>query len=289
MSPMGTTRRRVLAAAGAGALTGCAGVPVAGHQDAGDAQTLLRACAEQHGWDAWRRVRDISVSYDGEWYDLVKRLQPELVDERYRKQSQERIVPGLPLVAQQHQGPGGVKFVLRTGADVVVRYDDQPATNPAAVAASALVADAYRMFLTAPFMFMASAADAGVAEPQWLGGRRHQVVVLRLQPGLGWAGADRIALFIDEATRVLRRLRFTIDALDSTKGAVVEVDLDAHRRLHGVLWPTHFFERIRRPVPLLPAHRWQMTGLDINRGLSAQDFADGRFSALAAAPAQTLP
>lgn len=286
------TRRALLLAAGASGLAGCVGMPVVGGVPGAtdtEARKLLSACAEAHGWDAWKSIRDISVSYEGEWYSLVKKLQPELVDDRYRQRSQERIIPALPLTAQQHAGPAGGKFVLRGAASVEVRYDDKPATDGALISASALVADAYRMFLTAPFMFMDAPGSAAMSEPQWLGGRRHAVLLLRRNPGLGWPGEDRVALFIDEETKQLHKLRFTIDALDSTKGAVVEVELSAHRRMHGVLWPTQFFERIRTPVPMLPAHRWWMTGLDINRGLQAGDFARGRFSARAATPAQPLP
>lgn len=298
----GIPRRSVLAASAAALTAGCVGIPTADRLAASRGAELLRACARAHGDDAWKAVRDISVSYEGQWYGLVVRLQPELVDERWRKQSEERILPGVPLVAQHHRGPGGEKFVLRQGGErseragaatsqiasqIQVRYDGAPSADAERVAASALVADAYRMFLTAPFMFGAESAPA-LAEPQWLDGRRMQVVVVRCQPGLGWDGDDRVALFVDDESFVLRRVRFTIDALPSTKGAVVEVDLDGQRRIDGVLWPTQFFERIRTPVPMLPAHRWWMTGLDVNRGLSAADFRDARFSARAARPAKAL-
>ncbi len=60
-------------------------------------------------------------------------------------------------------------------------------------------------------------------------------------------------------------MQFTLNALESTKGAEVHVDLMDHRRLAGVLWPTRYSERIDRPVNL-PAHRWQLLGFDVNRG-----------------------
>ncbi len=281
-------RRRCVVAGAAVIAGGCAGVPVSDRLASSRTQEVLRACARAHGGDAWKLVRDIAVAYEGEWYSLVARLQPELVDERWRQRSQERILPAVPLVAQRHQGSGGEKFVLRQGSAIHVRYDATPSRDADRVAASALVADAYRMFLTAPFMFGDDPSVLSLAEPQWIGGRRHQVAVVRMQPGLGWDGDDRVALFVDDESFLLRRLRFTIDALPSTQGAVVEVDLDGHRRVGGVLWPTQFFERIRTPVPMLPAHRWWMTGLDLNRGLTPADFRDGRFSAKAAVPATRL-
>ena len=57
----------------------------------------------------------------------------------------------------------------------------------------------------------------------------------------------------------------------------------------GVMWPTHFYETVVRPFPGLPAHDFSLSGLDLNRGLTAADFAGGRFSALAARPAAALP
>ena len=83
-----STRRALLLAAGASGLAGCVGMPVVGGVAGAtgtEARKLLEACAKAHGWDAWKGIRDISVSYEGEWYSLVKRLQPELVDDRYRQ------------------------------------------------------------------------------------------------------------------------------------------------------------------------------------------------------------
>jgi hypothetical protein len=286
---MDAGRRGIVALAGTALLGGCTGMPLADSGAESRARDRLRALRRAHGGDeAWKGVRDIAVAYDGEWYSIVKRLQPELVDDRYRKTSQERIVPGVPLTAQEHEGPGGRKFVLRRGSEIVVRYDGKPAADADRIAASALVADAYRMFLTAPFMVGSDALVPALGEPQWIDARRCDVVVVNLRPGLGWDGSDRVALFVEQETSILRRLRFTIDALPSTKGAVVEVDLDGHRRIGELLWPTQFFERIRTPVPMLPAHRWWMTGLDLNRGLSAGDFREARFSAKASVPAKAL-
>jgi 16S rRNA G966 N2-methylase RsmD len=60
-----------------------------------DAQRLLIESAEAHGLQAWQEIKDISVSYSGEWASLVTRLQPVLIDASYRQRSQERLILSL--------------------------------------------------------------------------------------------------------------------------------------------------------------------------------------------------
>ena len=91
-----------------------------------------------------------------------------------------------------------------------------------------------------------------------------------LRPGLGLAEEDRVILFIDQGTHLLRRVQFTLNALESTQGAEVQVDLSTHRKLAGVMFPTEYYEHIDRPVSL-DAHRWQLLGFDVNRGYRAAD------------------
>lgn len=55
-----------------------------------------------------------------------------------------------------------------------------------------------------------------------------------------------------------------------------------------MIWPTRFFERLRKPIPGLPVHDWRLTGLDANRGLTAQDVSGAVYSARAAEPARPL-
>ncbi len=286
----GLVSRRALLLAAPLAMAGCVGVPkVASSGTAAQARSALEACIDMHGGAAWQSLRDISVSYDGNWYSIVQRVQPVLVDAQFRKSSQERLIVKTDVMAQQHTGPGGTKVVTRIGQSTKVWYNNVAAADAEVVGSAALVADAYRMFLTAPFMFQDQLAQAEHGGSDKLDGREHTIVLLTRKPGLGWDQADRFALYIDVQSKRLSRVRFTIDALASTRNAVVEVDFAGHRLMHGVLWPTQFFERIRTPLPLLPAHRWWMTGLDINRGLRSTDLLASSFSAAAAAPAQALP
>lgn len=123
-----------------------------------------------------------------------------------------------------------------------------------------------------------------------LDGRAHECDVLRVRmaPGLGFSGSDRLALFIDRAERLMRRVRFSLDGLDSTRGAVAEVDTFDHAALHGVRWPTRFHERLLRPLPLT-VHDWRLTGLDVNRGLGRAEVSGPAFEGRAAAAAAGLP
>jgi hypothetical protein len=108
------------------------------------------------------------------------------------------------------------------------------------------------------------------------------------RPGHGQSVEDRYLLFIDRQDRLLRRVRFSMEGLAATQGAVVEVDFFDHREIAGVRWPTRFFERIRKPIPRLPVHAWRLTGLDVNRGYSAADISGRNFSGLASDPARAL-
>lgn len=290
--PVNPARRALIVAAPAG-LAACVGLPsVDGTGGAADARAAFDRCLRAHGLDAWRRITDVSVAYDGEWYSIVKRVQPVLVDEQFRRGSEERLLTGQPVMSQLHTGPGGRKFVRRDGLSTTIWYNNSATNNATAdaerIAASSLVVDAYRMFLCGPFFFVERSAVMANGGSDQLDGRRHTVVLTSLTPGLGWAGEDRFALYIDETTGLLSRVRFTIEALDSTKGAVVEVDFSGHREMAGVQWPTRFFERIRKPLPMLPAHRWWMTGLDVNRGLTGADLAGPAWSAKAGVPARRL-
>lgn len=86
----------------------------------------------------------------------------------------------------------------------------------------------------------------------------------------------------------MRRVRFTLEGLETTRGAVAEVDVWDYVDVQGVKWPTQFYERLRKPIPLLPVHRWRLTGLDVNRGYALSDIDGAAFAGLAAAPAQLI-
>ena len=271
---------------------GCAsrGIPLASGQfEDLSARSLLKKSAEAHGLAAFQQINDLNVSYSGEWYGLVSRIQPGLIDAGFRRASQERTLLKAPLLTgQNHQGPQGSKQVIRNAGGVQVFYNDVPSADKEALAAAALVADAYRMFLTGPFYFLDNNLSLEMAESEDVEGRACDTLLAVRRPGHGLSAEDRYLLFIDRENHLLRRVRFTMEGLDSTKGAIAEVDFFDHQTIAGVIWPTRFFERLRKPIPNLPVHDWRMTGLDVNRGLSEADISGQAFSAIAATPARAL-
>lgn len=294
---MKATRRR-LGASAATLLASCAAPlpPLATNGIDADARALLAASATAHGAAAFADLRDVAVAFAGTWPPVIGRLAPALVDAGYRGGSEERFLPRDGILAQDHVGPAGRKYVLRRTDAVHVWLDGVPADDPERLAAAALVADGYSLFLFGPMLLTARwAADRSLTlvasgeERVTIDGeaRRCDILQARLTPGLGFAPADRLALYIDRDDRLMRRVRFSIDGLDATRGAVAEVDCLDHIRRFGVQWPTRFCERLLRPLPLR-VHDWRLTGLDVDRGLDAAELLDGRLAGRSAVPATRL-
>ena len=253
------------------------------------ARAVLQKSAEAHGLAAFRQINDLNVSYAGEWYGLASRVQATLVDPGFRQGSQERILLKEPVsISQRHDGPQGSKQVIRTVNGVQVYYNDESASNPDVLAAAALVADGYRLFLTGPFYFLDGNLSLETAASEEVEGRPCLTLVAVRRPGHGLSAEDRYQLFIDSENHLLRRVRFTMEGLASTQGAIAEVDFFDHQEIAGVIWPTRFYERLRKPIPNLPVHDWRLIGLDVNRGLSETDISGKTFSPKAEQPAQPI-
>ena len=257
------------------------------------AQALMRESANAHGLTAYRNLQDVSVSYNGEWRALIGRLQPALVDESFRGTSEERLLLREGIVAQSHRGPGGRKQVVRKGGDstpgeVRVWFNGEEARDAQRRAAASLVADAYRLFLLGPLWLVDKPLQMELGDIEWVNEHACDVLRLQLVPGLGHARVDQAALFIDRKQRLMRMMRFTLDGLEATKGAIAEVEMYDHVEMHGVRWPTRFYERLVRPVRM-PVHDWWLTGLDVNRGLRAGEVEGPEFAGGATAKAATLP
>ena len=289
-------RRVVLA----GLLQGCAApfVPLGDVPSSSEAEALLTAGAVAHGSAALAGIADISVRYAGQWRPLVGRMQPELVDEGFRGGSEERLLLGPRLVGQAHTGPLGMKQVVRhagRGAegDVRVWFNGTEARDRKRRDAAALVADGYGLFLLGPMslvgkdrvvtLAMAPAERITVFDETC----ECDVVRASLAPGLGFSERDELLVYLDRATRLMRRVRFTLDGLESTQGAIAEVDTGGHVLRHGVQWPTRFHERLLRPVPL-GVHDWRLEGLDVNRGMTTDEVETVRFEGKAKASAALL-
>jgi hypothetical protein len=252
------------------------------------AAALLSESQRAHGASAFAKIRDVSVRYDGQWASFGPRFQPVLADTNFRRSSEERLLLGSRIIAQEHTGPEGKKLVVGTPGKVTVGYNGSLSTDDEPKRAAALVADAYTMFLLGPFYFTRAGVTLAPNGESVVDKAMCDEVLAVLRPGFGIAKEDRVILFIDRTTKQLRRVRMTLNGLESTRGAEVDVTFRDFRKIDGVLWPTDFDERIRVPFDL-HAHHWKMLGLDTNRGLRTSDLSTSGFKARAARPAAALP
>jgi hypothetical protein len=258
------------------------------------AQSLLNECAVVHGLAAFKKLQDISVSYAGEWRALIGKLEPALVDPSFRGVSEERLLLREGVIAQAHRGTSGRKHVLRrvstsSMGEVQVWFDGEEARDAQRRFAAAQVADSYALFLLGPMLLVDRPLVMELGEIEWVEEHACDVLRIQLAPGLGMSRMDQIALFVDRKNRVMRRVRFPLEWLQSTEGgAIAEVEMHDHVTMHGVLWPTRFYQRLVRPIRL-PLHDWNLTGLDVNRGITANDLSGPEFAGAARAPAAALP
>ena len=196
------------------------------------------------------------------------------------------------VVAQAYTGPLGRKQVSwrrsRTSSnetgEVAVWFNGVLSSNPAAQDTAALVAEGYALFLLGPLWLANRDLSMQLAGTERVDDRLCDVVNVWLSPGLGKAATDRVALYIDRADNITRRMRFTLEGFAGTRGAVAEVDTFEHARRFGVLWPMRSYERLVHPLPL-PVHDWRITGLDVNRGYSPSDVLGPEFTGAATRPA----
>lgn len=270
-------------------LSGCASFPQpTTDRSTPEGRALLEDAARAHGWEAYRRITDISVRYDGEWRSMVARLQPILVDSQFRGNSEERMIRASREIGQAHRGPGGTKQVARAPNAVLVWYNDTPEPDEEKRAAAALVADGYRLFLLGPLYLLERDAIVEHAGSDVVGGIECDKLFARLRPGLGNASEERVMLWIDKKDRLTRRIWISADGLPTTQGVIAEIDLLDYRNLGDVYWPTGFVERLKRPFPL-EVHRWHVVGLDLDRGFSSADISGPSFLGAAAKSAAPLP
>jgi hypothetical protein len=247
------------------ALTGCAAQfpEPTGSRNHEAADAVLEKSIAAHGGYLFEQAGSVRVSYDGEWRNVVKVLQPILVDAGYRQSSEEMLDLVTAEIVQVHNGPDGTKLVARTAADVSVLYDDVESDDETTLAASALVADAYTMFLAGPSFIRQRQADLTLLKTATLDGTSYQRVHAVLEPGFGFSDRDEAVLWIDEETGLLGLVHFTIDGLASTRGAHVDVAFSEHQEIDGFVWPTEFYERVRAPVRV-PAHSWRVVELEVS-------------------------
>ena len=275
-------------------LAACGSMPIAQKTltDA-SARALLDESQRAHGGKAaFAAIRDVSVAYDGQWFDLITRIQPILTDKTFRKSSEERMLLSENIVAQMHTGIGGNKMVLRDAnlalpARTSVWFNGMLAADREKIDAAHLVVEAYQFFLY-PAFYVERASHIERAGTGSVGGRECDLLLAVMRPGIGNSAEDRVLLYIDQQDKLVKRVRLTLEGLESTKGALVDVDHSQFVDIAGIRWPTHFYESLAAPFPGLPAHDFSVVGLDVNRGLTKADFVGASYSARAASPAVRL-
>lgn len=219
--------------------------------------------SSKRGGDPWQRLRQIEVTYEGEWSRFAQRMQPVLVDSGYRKDSTETFTPSLKKVLQIHRGAEGTKRVLRTPDKIQVSRNGTAIVDKDELEAAALVADAYAMFTFGSSVLRERGTDWHVIGKRQLNGEQCHLVAGTFRPGFGMSDADGVIAWIGEKSKRLLRLQFTLNGLAATAGADVDVTFgDFQPGPYGTEWPRHFVERIRRPLDV-KAHEWRMTGLKV--------------------------
>ena len=250
-------------------LAGCVSVPdprPGGSEER--ATQILKQAADAQGPEALERLHDVNARFEGKWSFLAARLQPVLVDDRFRGTSEERYLVHETTVSQAHSGPGGVKQVFRDKAGIRVLYNGKESSDADVRDAAALVADDYRMFLLGPRFFQERQATLQYLGTETVDGASCDNLLAALTPGIGNSAEDRVVLSIDQSRHGLRRVRITLNGLESTRGAVADIFLRDPIRIGGVVWPTAFYEELKRPFDT-SVHHWRLTAIDFDRHLEA--------------------
>ncbi len=270
-------------------LAGCASRPL-GLMQAGTeaaAQDLLRKSQAAHGGDAFAKLQDVAVDFDGHWHFMITKIQPVVTDTAYRQTSTERILLPSGDMAQTFKGPAGTKHVSLVGGRIAVAYNGVLSTDGVVLESAHMVAEAYKFFLM-PAFYVQRAQRLALTQGEVVAGVQTVAVAGLLRPGFGAAQEDRFTLFIDPSTYRVRRVRMSLEGTRSTRGASVDVTFTGYVERSGVLWPKGFDEAMASPFPGWPAHDFWLTGLDTNRGLTPQDLLVPAGAKLLA-PAQRLP
>lgn len=273
-------------------LSGCASFPQATpnarFDDGLDAAGIFAACMEAHGGDMHEYPGDINLSTDGQWYQLIQRIQPIVSDAGFRVTSEERYRPRDGLYSVHHEGPLGTKQVVRTKTDIAVYYNGTRETDPVKIRATAMTNDAFRMFHFGP-SFVKSRATALQRIPDAReNGRDYRRLLATLEPGFGEAAQDQVVLWIDAQNSRLFRVHMTLNGFETTQGAHVDTTFLDYRKVGPYLLPVRFHERVRGPLQI-DAHDWHTTGIDLDRGWSAEDISGAALEGAAARPASLLP
>jgi hypothetical protein len=252
------------------------------------AQVIFDRMLAEHGGNLHTYPGDINLASDGEWYPLILRIQPEVTDAGFRIASEERYRPSVGLYAVRYTGPQGVKHTVSSAAGLSLTYNAVPETDPVKRRATALTHDTFRMFHFGPSYFLDRTAAMVRLTDAVEDGQRYHRLLLTLRPGFGESPEDQAVLWIHPQTFRWFRVHQTLNGFERTQGAHVDTTFLAYQRVGQFLFPVKFIERVRGPLQI-DAHRWRVTGIDLDRGWSAGDVTGDSFTGSAETPATPLP
>ena len=234
-------------------------ISAAGNADGAD--EWIRASSAKAG-DPWQRLARVEVRFEGDWTKFAERVQPVLTDVAYRQASTEIYEPRRNRVTQIYDGPAGLKKVVRTPDGVSILRNGKADTVEEHLAAAALVSDAYVIFTFGSSALQARGESWKIIGERRLSGETCILVSGNMRPGFGMSSGDAVIAWIGKTTKRLHRVQLTLDGLESTAGADVDVTYsDFQPGPHGTEWPRCFVERVRRPLDV-EAHTWRMTRLN---------------------------
>lgn len=259
--------------------------PITSASDGLSAQDIFDATFLQHGGEHLDELSDVNVAVDGDWYYLITKIQPEVTDEAFRQQSEERILLNPSAYAVVYTGEAGTKQVYRTQQDIEIAYNGVANTDERKQTATALTADAFYIFTLGPLTLSHQVKTWRRLPDIKEKGRSYYRINGELKPGIGLSQSDFITLWVDQETNLSFRVHITLEGFESTKGAHVDTTFLNYTMLNQFTLPTHFFERVIGPIGI-DAHEWWYTGIDINRGLTLNDVRLGQWSQKASKPAE---
>ena len=167
----------------------------------------------------------------------------------------------------------------RTLEDVMIGSDPPFLVLTAYVAMAAVMAGLWILQLrmrNASFTRLEDAQEGGVS---------YQRLLTTLRPGFGFSEADDVVVWIHPETNRLFRVHLTLNGFETTQGAHVDTTFLEYRQIGQMLVPVELNERVRGPIRI-NAHRWHLTGADLNRGWNPSEVRGPELQGSAAEPAQ---
>ena len=240
-----------------------------------------------HGGESLDQLNDVNLSISGQWKRLIKRIQPLVTDFNYRVDSQEHLFPNDGGYGALYNGPSGTKKVVRTPDSLEVYYNGEPSSDPEVLSSTALTADAFHLFLLGPLALNKWQADFTRLTDITYKDKSYHRLHLYQKPGFGYSKEDQVVLWVDPDTSLTKMIQITLEGHSTTKSAHVEVEFLDYIQKGAYIFPSKFFERVNAPISI-DAHAWHLTGLDINRGNSIDDYKGPKDAAIVNYPAAPL-